>query len=319
MQHYWSLEDVNLENTWLTIGTFDGVHRGHQEIIRYLTAGAHARGDPAVVLTFNPHPAVVLGKRTDCQCLTAPQEKADLLGQLGVDVVITHPFSLELAAMGAREFIQMVNARLRLRQLWEGDDFALGHSREGNIEKLRQLGQELGFEVHAVTKIEIDGEMVSSSQIRAFLANGEVELAERSLGRPYRLAGEVVPGDGRGRTIGIPTANLAILADVIMPKKGVYACQARVNGQTRGAVTNIGVRPTFEDQPVPPRIETHILELDEDLYGQHIQLEFLARLRDEQRFGDVQALIDQIHADIRQAQDVFNHRKNNPLNNRKIP
>ena len=309
MQHYWSLDDVNLENSWLTIGTFDGVHRGHQEIIRYLTAGAHARGDPAVVLTFNPHPAVVLGRRADCQCLTSPQEKADLLGQLGVDVVITHPFSLEMAAMGAREFIQMVNARLKLRQLWEGEDFALGHSREGNIEMLRALGRELGFEVHAATKIQVDGEMVSSSQIRIFLADGEVELAERNLGRPYRLEGEVVPGDGRGQTIGIPTANLAILADVIMPKGGVYACQAWVNGQARGAVTNIGVRPTFENQPVLPRIETHILDLDEDLYGQRIQLEFLTRLRDEQRFREVQALIDQIHADIRQAQEVFLHRK----------
>ncbi len=308
MQHTWSLEDVSVRNAWLTIGTFDGVHRGHQEIVRNLVAGAHAVGSPAVVLTFHPHPAIVLGKRNGPMYLTTPEERAALLGELGVDVVITHPFNQQVAGMTAEEFMKMVCDRLGLEHLWVGYDFALGHGREGNVPALRRLGEKMGFEVNVLSPVEIDGQVISSSQIRALIAGGEVEQAARFLGRPYRVGGLVEPGDGRGRTIGIPTANLAIWDGLVLPKVGVYACRAQVDAsavQTWGAVSNIGLRPTFDQAALTPRVEAHLLDFQGDLYGKQVSLDILARLRDEQRFPNVQALVDQIHADIERAKALF--------------
>ncbi|MGE5223615.1 MAG: riboflavin biosynthesis protein RibF, partial [Omnitrophica WOR_2 bacterium] len=283
------MDPIQLHNAWLTIGSFDGVHRGHQEIIRRLTAGAHAVGVPAVVLTFHPHPASVLGKRKDAFYLSTPEERADLLGALGVDVVITHPFNKQVASMGAREFMDSIDTHLHLQKLWVGHDFALGRGREGDIPTLRRIGQELGYQVEEIPPIRVDGEIISSSLIRSLLGSGDVEQAGSLLGRPYRLSGRVVPGDGRGRLIGVPTANLSIWSELMLPRAGVYVNLATIQGKTWKAVTNVGVRPTFETQPVPPRVEAHILDFNEDLYGQEIHLDFISRLRDELRFSSVQA------------------------------
>ncbi len=305
MQHFWSLDDIHLKKSWLTIGSFDGVHRGHQEIVKRLTAGAHEHGVPAVVLTFHPHPASVLGKRKDAFYLSTPEERAELLGQLGVDLVITHPFNHQVASMSALQFMQQLNQQLNIQELWVGYDFALGKGREGNVDRLRQIGMDLGYRVEVIPAIELDGEVISSSRIRAYIFNGEVDQAARLLGRPYRLQGTVIPGDGRGKTIGIPTANLNLWSELAIPKAGVYVCQAIVEERVYGAVTNVGVRPTFETQPVPPRVEAHILDYQADLYGQHIQLDFLYHLRDELRFPSAQALVTQIHEDIQQARGLL--------------
>lgn len=305
MLHYWSLEAASLENSWLTIGSFDGVHLGHQEIIRSLTAGAHSEGAPAVVLTFYPHPAVVLGKRQDPFYLTSPEERAALLGQLGVDIIVTHPFNTQLAGTSAWDFVKMLKERLGLRRLLAGQDFALGRGREGNIPSLQKIGLELDFVVQVVSSIKAGEQSVSSSLIRTALGAGDVEQAQRLLGRPYQIRGEVIHGDGRGRTLGIPTANLDIWAARALPKAGVYACQAHVGQASWGAVTNVGVRPTFEIQPVRPRVEAHLLNFDRNLYGEQIRLEFIARLRDEQRFPDLQALVAQIQQDIRRGQEIL--------------
>ncbi len=305
MEHYWSLEGVSLKNAWVTVGSFDGVHRGHQEIIRKLTAGARKMGAPAVVLTFYPHPAAVLGRRQDPFYLTSPEERAALLHELGVDVVVTHPFTLELAQLTARQFMEYLVDHLGLQHLIVGYNFALGHGREGDVPTLGRIGQDLGYSVEAIGPVEVDGQVVSSSLIRGRLAEGEVVQAAALLGRPYQLSGEVVLGDGRGKSLGIPTANLSVWPERALPQAGVYACRAWVDGQSWAAVTNVGVRPTFEAQPVLPRVEAHLLDYSSDLYGRQIQLDFIARLRDEMRFASVQALVEQIHTDIARGREIL--------------
>jgi len=305
MQHYRSLYDVKLQGTWLTIGSFDGVHRGHQAILQKLTAGAHENGAPAVVLTFFPHPALVLGKRSDPFYLTSPEERAELMGELGVDVVITEPFTHETANITAHDFMSRLSAQLGLRSLWIGHDFALGKGRQGDAEMLARLGGEFGYSLHVVAPVKDHGETISSSLVRQALAEGQVEEAGRLLGRPYRVPGRVIPGDGRGRTIGIPTANLDVWSERVIPKSGVYACRAWVDGQVWNAVTNVGVRPTFESQTVSLRVETHLLDYNQDLYGREVALDFIARLRDEQRFPNVQALVEQIQQDIRRGREIL--------------
>ena len=301
MLHYWSLDSLNWKNSWLTIGSFDGVHRGHQEIISQMTAEAHSFGSPAVVISFYPHPAQVLGKRQDFKYLTTPEERNHQLRSLGVDLAISHPFNHQIAGLSARAFMQRLQQHLGLVELWVGYDFALGRKREGDIPALRQLGDELGYRLHAVEAVLSSDQSVSSSLVRAALAQGEIQQANQLLGRHYGLDGIVIPGDGRGRTIGIPTANLDIWSEKAVPKPGVYVCQASCEGQTWGAVTNIGFRPTFENQPVLARVETHLLDYHGDLYGKDMRLMFIERLRDEQRFPGIEALVQQIHSDIQQA------------------
>jgi riboflavin kinase / FMN adenylyltransferase len=308
MQPLSSLKSYHLKNTWLTIGSFDGVHRGHQEIVKKLSSGAHAVGAQAVVLTFYPHPAKVLGKRTDFYYLTSPEERAVLLGEMGIDFVITYPFDLEVAATSARDFVKEIHTHLGFRHLWIGHDFALGRKREGDAPTLRRLGDEFGFQVEIVNQVKVQDFAVSSSQIRALIREGKVDQAELLLGRPYIVKGKVVPGDGRGRTIGIPTANLKVWEEKLLPGSGVYVCQAWVGGEQYGAVTNIGVRPTFDQQEPTPHLEAHLLDFDEDLYGQEVALEFIQRLRDEQRFPNPQALVTQINKDIKQGRLVLSEK-----------
>jgi riboflavin kinase/FMN adenylyltransferase len=307
MQHFWSLDEIFIKQSWLTIGSFDGVHVGHQRILRNLTNDAHQAGATAVVLTFYPHPAVVLGKRENAFYLTTPEEQAELLGELGADIVITHPFTKEVANTSAQDFIATLDAHLDINCLWIGYDFALGKDREGDAPTLRRLGERFGYRVKVVDPVHIEGEIVSSSRIRKALYAGEVEQAKRLLGRAYRIGGEVIHGDGRGRRIGIPTANMRVWEHRVLPKPGVYVCRAQVNQETWGAVTNVGFRPTFEGQPPSPQVEAHLLDFDRDLYGEQIHLDFLVRLRDEKRFPDAPTLVRQIHEDIRKGRKILSN------------
>lgn len=310
MQHYQSLDDIHLHGAWLTIGSFDGVHQGHQAIIKILTAGAQASGVPAVVLTFHPHPAVILRNRQEPYYLTSPEERAARLGDLGVDVVITHPFSREFASQSAIEFMQRLKNQTNLLHLLVGYDFALGRNREGDPEALRRLGHELGYSLDIMEPVYNGGQVISSSQIRSALTEGRIEEANHLLGWTYQVSGKVVHGDGRGRTIGIPTANLEPWPGKLLPRTGVYACLAHIEGRTWQAVSNIGVRPTFENQPPTPRLETHLLNFNADLYQSQVSLTFVKRLRDEQRFPDVSSLIAQIHRDILQARSALDDDRN---------
>src|SRR5512134_2013904 len=239
MQHYNSFEEVNLQNSWLTVGVFDGVHRGHQEIIKKLTTGAHANAAPAVVLTFDPHPASVLGGR-EIKCLTLPEERAELLGNLGVDVVITQPFTRELSTVSAYDFMSRLTRHLGLRHLLIGYDFALGKGREGNAARLTEIGTELGYSVEVVAALSDESGVISSTEIRKLIEVGNVADAAQLLGRPYSLHGPVIHGDARGRTINVPTANIAYAREKMIPARGIYACWAYLNEQKYLAAINIG-------------------------------------------------------------------------------
>ncbi|HVP20787.1 MAG TPA: bifunctional riboflavin kinase/FAD synthetase [Anaerolineaceae bacterium] len=307
MQHLRGLEAVKLDGSWVTIGSFDGVHLGHQSIIRRLVAGAHADNLPAIVITFFPHPSKVLRGNGAPFYLTTPEERAAILSDLDVDFAITLTFDKELASHTADEFIGDLWRHLSLKHLLVGHDFALGRGREGNFDVLGKLSQKYGYSIEEFVPFMIEGEVVSSSRIREMINEGNVRRASQYLGRFYDVEGKVVPGDGRGRTIGIPTANLEIWKERLLPGRGVYATLADYAGKTYPSVTNIGLRPTFENQSSLLTIETHLLGLSQDLYGSFLKLEFVEFLRSEQRFPSVQALVDQIHSDIDRAKGVLSH------------
>lgn len=300
-----SLNDLSLQNAWLAIGVFDGVHLGHQHMLNLLTTGAHAGSLPAVVLTFQPHPAVVLGQQTDFKWLSPPAERSVLLKEEGIDHIIVQQFDREFASISARDFMQNISRQLGLRHLLVGHDFALGHDRQGDVPFLTELGLELGYSLQAVAAISDQDGVISSTRIRQDIRTGRVAQAGRKLGRHYRVSGEVVHGDGRGRTIQIPTANLELPGDKLIPTNGVYACLAHVDGVSTAAVTNIGTRPTFTFGEQLLHLETHILDLHEEIYGRVVDLDFVERLRTEQRFPSVEALVQQIHADIDQARQIL--------------
>lgn len=305
MQHYYSLDDLYLSGCWMTIGTFDGVHLGHKYIIEKLSPGAHAAGLPAVVLTFFPHPAVVLGKRTQENFLTTPEERAQLLGNFGADIIITFPFSLAVAEMSAQEFMSLLCRHLSPQHLIVGRNFALGHDRKGDVQALAEIGKNLGYSVEGIPPVEVEGSVVSSSRIRSALFDGNIELANRLLGREYNINGQVVHGDGRGKLIGIPTANLEVSPDRTIPKSGVYVSRARVGERIWNSVTNIGTRPTFDSNPAKPQVETHLIDFNSEIYGNQVSLSFVTRLRNEQRFESVSHLVAQINEDIQHAKQIL--------------
>ena len=305
MQHFHSLEEVFLQNVWLTIGSFDGVHRGHQAIVKQLTAGADAMGVPAIVLTFFPHPAVVVRNRVGPFYLTSPEQRASILGDLGVGAVITQTFDQQVALTSAQDFMRRIHRHLQPSHLLVGPDFALGHGRQGNIEELRRMGDDFNFTLSIFDPVINDDEVISSSRIRSALAEGDMVKAQNLLGRPYRIDGAVIPGDRRGRSLGIPTANLDVWAERALPKTGVYACYAHVEDQTLLAVVNIGTRPTFDTQNKKQHVEAHLLHFNGNLYGKQLELDFITRIRNEQRFSSIEALVDQIHQDIHTAETLL--------------
>jgi riboflavin kinase / FMN adenylyltransferase len=308
MQHYRSLEEVHLQNAWLTIGVFDGVHRGHQEIIRKLTAAAHKDGAPAAILTFDPHPASVLGSQT-IKILTTPEERAELFADLGVDVVITQRFTRDLSSVSAQEYMSRLSKRLGLRHLLIGYDFALGKGREGNATRLTEIGKELGYTVAVVQAVADESGVISSTEIRKLVVTGNVIEASKLLGHPYSLRGPVVHGDGRGHRINIPTANIKYPEQKVIPAYGIYACRAWIGTESYMAATNIGTNPTFTPDKQTPNVEAHILDFSGDIYGNDVKLEFVVRLRDELKFDSVEALIQQIHADIARTREILSQER----------
>ncbi|MGD2162061.1 MAG: bifunctional riboflavin kinase/FAD synthetase [Anaerolineales bacterium] len=310
MQHIRDLNDFQLERCDLTIGSFDGVHVGHQAIIKKMVAHARQNGNPAVVLTFFPHPSVVLRGRMPAFYISRPEEKAELLAKLGVDYVITQSFDEELSRVPAEKFVQRLLQQLNFNDLWIGEDFALGHDRVGDRLFLTEQGQALGFQVHVVAPVFLGGEVVSSTRVREALRSGDVARVESYLGRPFTLPGKVVSGAGRGKGLGIPTANLEIWEQRAYPRSGVYASFARIQGDPERwkTVTNIGIRPTFENSRSEAVVETHLLDFKGDLYGSEMELEFIARLRDERKFENAEALLARISRDIHRAHAILDAR-----------
>ncbi|MBI4757427.1 MAG: bifunctional riboflavin kinase/FAD synthetase [Chloroflexi bacterium] len=279
-----------------SVGVFDGVHIGHQELLRRAVARAQEAGCLSAAITFHPHPRAVLGQGIQQTYLNDLPERLGLIKSLGIDVVATLTFTPQLACLSAQEFVQLISSHLRVKELVVGDGFALGRHREGTVEVLRSIGEQLGFTVNAVGPVVVGGAIVSSSRIRDLLRNGDVARAQGLLGRRYSLGGLVVLGAGRGRAIGFPTANIAVPPERTIPLDGVYVVYAYIRGESRPAVTSIGTRPTFDNGL--RTVEVHILDFDEDIYGQELKIEFVSRLRGEERFASVAALVAQIEADV---------------------
>ncbi len=306
MQHYHSLELVSLQNSWLTVGVFDGVHRGHQQIIKRLTAGAHEQGVPAVVLTFEPHPAKLFG-RSEIKLLTMPDERADLLASFGVDVVITHPFDQNVANTTAFDFVQQLRSQLGVSHMVLGYDSTVGKNREGNITRLTEIGLEIGYTVEVVAALSDESGVISSTEIRKLIETGNVAEATRLMGHLYSLHGPVIHGDARGRTINVPTANIGYShEDKMIPANGIYACWAYLNGQKHRTATNIGINPTFTPDKQIPNVEAHLLDFRREIYGEDVKLEFVARLRNELKFDSVDKLLEQIWKDIEDTKRILN-------------
>ncbi len=298
MQHLYDLEQVQLQKPSLvTIGVFDGVHRGHQHLIRSLVEAAWASDRLVVVLTFFPHPDVVLRGLSGRYYLTTPEQRADYLGALGVDTVITLPFNEAFRKVRAATFVDLMIEHLKLSSLWVGADFAMGYKREGNVDFLREQGAAKGFDLQVLDLLSSDGDgAISSTAIRAALLAGELDQACDWLGRSYALTGEVVHGDHRGRELGYPTANIHIWDEQVIPANGIYAGWAHLGDQRFMAATSVGVRPQFDGEDV--RVEAYLLDFDRMIYGQQLTFTFEKYLRPEMRFDGIDSLIAQIAADV---------------------
>lgn len=288
----------------VTIGNFDGVHRGHQVLLRRAAALAGQHGVRSVAVTFDPHPAVLLRAEAAPPRLQTLDDRVDALVAAGLDAVLILPFTRELASSTPAGFVAEVLAGpLAAVRVVVGTNFRFGARAAGDVVTLLELGEEHGFTPEAVTLLELDGRRISSSAIREHLQDGDLAWATAALGRPYDLAGTVVAGDGRGRGIGFPTANLAIAPELMVPAAGVYAGHARLDGAWVPAVTNVGLRPTFDG--TTPTVEVHVLDLDQDLYGTTVRFRFLHRLRPERRFDGVDALVTQIRSDVARARELL--------------
>jgi riboflavin kinase/FMN adenylyltransferase len=312
MRHLNSLQEIHLKNAWVTIGSFDGVHIGHQFIIGNLVKAAHSASAPAVVVTFFPHPAVVLRGIPNPYYLSTPDERAHLLDELGVDVLVTLPFDKTMAELGAEAFIDILHEHLGIRELWVGEGFALGKDRQGDVSRLVELGKRHGFSVNSFEPVKVGEEIVSSSAIRKSLAAGDVARVSDYLGRPYRISGEVVHGAGRGHKLGFPTANLQINPIKLLPTNGIYVTWVWWQRKRFPGVTNIGMRPTYDDHLIVPSVEPYMIDFDQDLYGENLTLEFIHYIRPEEKFATEYALVQRIQDDIRIANEVFSHAPRTP-------
>ncbi len=287
----------------LTIGVFDGVHRGHQRLIGKVVDEAKQHGCSAGVLTFRNHPDSVFNPDFCPRYITSVPERIRLIKQIGVDFVVPITFDREIAAIRAKDFAAMLCDTLRLRSLVVGPDFAMGYKREGTVDALSAIGADMGFTVSIVELLSEDAAPVSSTGIRHALVRGDVSAAAKMLGRNFTLDGTVVSGEKRGRTLGYPTANLAVSPGMAIPANGIYACRAYVDGVAHMAATSIGVRPTFNGEG--RTIEAFLLQFDKDLYNKGLSLEFVQRLRDELKFDSVDDLLEQMRQDVEQTQAIL--------------
>lgn len=292
----------NLRSGAVAIGNFDGVHLGHARIVTRLISAARAVGGPAVVFTFDPHPVRLLRPAATPPPLTWTDRKAELLGELGVDAMIAYPTDMELLRLSAEEFFNsIVREKLDARGMVEGPNFYFGRDRGGDIETLREFTTAHGMSLDVVEPVEIDGEYVSSSRVRGLISEGKVEDAARMLTRPYRVRGMVTHGAGRGAKLGFPTANLGAV-DTLLPSPGVYAGLAHTQGGPWPAAINLGANPTFGENAL--KLEVHLIGWQDPLYGQPLEVDFLARVRDVQRFDGMEALLAQLHKDVAHVHDI---------------
>ena len=289
--------------TFVAVGSFDGVHLGHRAVLHAMISEAKLVGARTAVLTFFPHPKRVIQQLTEPYYLGTLDERVALLANLGIDLIITHPFNNKVRQTRAATFVEELCHNLDMRQLW-GGNFALGYQREGDIPFLRKLGEERGYSVQQVeAMVPWQGERVSSSRIRRSLLEGDLAEVNGCLGRPYCVSGTVVEGKKLGRTIGFPTANVDFWEEQLLPTNGVYATYAWLGEERHLAATNVGVRPTVNGSAVT--VEAHLLDFDADIYGRTLRLEFMGRIRPEMKFAGLEALKAQIAADVAKVQNIL--------------
>lgn len=289
--------------TLLTIGVFDGVHAGHRYLLKKLQERAAERNLLSGVVTFSPHPQSVLHPRSQLPWLTSLDDRVGAFRKLGVNIVSVLTFTPKVARLSAREFISLIKKNLGMRGILVGPDFALGKGKEGNIDLLRSLGCEMGFSVDVIPPFKINGEIVSSTLIRRALAEGDMRKVKNLMGRYFYLEGKVITSEKRGRVLGFPTANLDIKPQQALPENGIYATIAQVEGGHFPSATNVGVRPTFGTGE--ETVETHLLNYKGNLYGKDMRVEFVQKLRDEQRFSSSEELKTQIEKDIREVEAIL--------------
>ncbi len=291
------------DNSILTLGNFDGLHLGHQELVRMIIRRARETGALSMVVTFRPHPLKILAPDKCPPLISIYEEKIKLFERLGIDVLVKIPFTLEFSAMPPEDFVRdVLCGTLGAKEIFVGYNYRFGKGREGDIRTLRSLGETYGFTVREIEQIAFGGEVISSTKIRTLLREGDVEHAAKLLGRTYTITGIVVKGDGRGKGLGFPTANIAPKHSII-PADGVYAVRLVVREKVYDGIANIGLRPTFNKKVLA--IEVHVFDFDEDIYGEDISLYFIKKIREEKKFKGANALISQIKSDIETAKAIL--------------
>ncbi|MDP7051168.1 MAG: bifunctional riboflavin kinase/FAD synthetase [Verrucomicrobiota bacterium] len=289
----------------LAIGMFDGVHLGHQQVLRQAVTDAQQHEATSLCVTFDQHPATVIAPERAPGLIQSLSQRLNAIETLGVDATLLLEFDEPMSRVTAPDFMHNLHRDLgEIKSLCVGAKFAFGHNREGNVELLKQLGQKLDFTVHGLASVALDGETISSSSIRQAIKAGDFDAANQMLGREHALAGKVVHGDGRGRELGFPTANLDITG-LCIPPRGVYAAHVLVEGQTRRAAVNIGLRPTVEGTEPRLHVEAHILDFEGDLYGEDLEITFVKKLRDEEKFDSLEALKEGIAKDVDDVRKLF--------------
>jgi len=289
--------------TLLTIGVFDGVHAGHRYLLEKLQQRAAEKKLLSGVVTFNPHPQSVLHPDNQLPWLSNLEDRVRAFQELGVNIIAVLTFTPKVAQLSARDFMSLLKKHLKMRGIMVGPDFVLGRGQEGNVNLLRTLGREMNFSVEVIPPYTIGGEVVSSTLIRQALIQGDMKKVERLMGRHFYLRGKVITSDKRGRILGFPTANLDIKPQQALPGNGIYATITQVNGKRFPSATNIGIRPTFGEGT--KTVETHLLNYEGDLYGREIKVEFVQKLRNEQRFPSSEELRIQIEKDVRKVKALL--------------
>ncbi len=289
----------------VTVGTFDGIHLGHREVLGEIVARGRRTGRRSVLVTFHPHPLRIVRPEVAPRLLTIPAEKKEFLALSGVEYAVFVAFTPVLRDYSARRFVEeILLGRLGMRELVIGYDHGFGRDREGTVDTMRELGVEFGFAVDVVDQVRVDGSPISSSRIREMLLTGDVTHAARALGRPYTLQGPVVQGMRQGHKLGFPTANINVGdPDKLLPLEGIYAVYGWVDGARIPGLLHLGPRPTFSG--FPPSVELHLLDWDGDLYGKLLRVEFHERLRGVEPFGSVAELVEQMHRDVERGREVL--------------